>query len=258
MDFFVENFQIFLLILVRMFGMFTAAPFFSSGVIPVRIRAIFSVYVAAALFPMLVNTFGDIPENMFSYALMIGSEALIGILIGFLMSIIFAAFQLAARFFSFQMALGIAQVIDPVSQVGISIVGQLWTIMGIMIFIAVNGPHMMIMATFESYHVAHIFNIARHGEALIGTLVRTMGAMFLVALKLSFPILITLFVLSVTLGMLAKAAPQMNIFMLGFPIQIAVGLIIMMAVIGAIAFGMSSAIDKSLSMVFDFIRALGT
>ena len=116
-----------------MFGMFVAAPFFSSGVIPIRIRAVFALYVAAAIFPMLVNTFGNIPENMFSYALLIGSEALIGILIGFLMSIIFAAFQLAARFFSFQMALGIAQVMDPVSQIGISIVGQLWTAMGIMI-----------------------------------------------------------------------------------------------------------------------------
>ena len=258
MDFFVENFQIFLLILVRMFGMFAAAPFFSSGVIPIRIRAIFSVYVAPALFPMLVNTFGNIPENMFSYALLIGSEAFIGILIGFLMSIIFSAFQLAARFFSFQMALGIAEVIDPVSQVGISIVGQLWTIMGIMIFIAINGPHMMIMATFESYHAAHVFNLARHGEAFFRVLVQSMGFMFLVALKLAFPILITLFVLSVTLGMLAKAAPQMNIFMLGFPIQIGVGLIIMLAVIGAITLGMSSALNKSLSMIFDFIRALGT
>ena len=258
MEYFVENFQIFLLILVRMFAMFAAAPFYSSGVIPFRIRAVFAIYVTAAIFPMTVNTFGNIPENMFSYALLIGSEALIGLLIGFLMSIIFAAFQLAARFFSFQMALGIAQVMDPVSQVGISIVGQLWTIMGIMIFIAINGPHMLIMATFESYHAAHVFNIARHGETLFRVLADTMGVMFLVALKLSFPILITLFVLSVTLGMLAKAAPQMNIFMLGFPIQISVGLLIMMAVMGAIALGMSTALNKSFSMIFDFVRALGT
>ena len=238
--------------------MFVAAPFFSSGVIPIRIRAVFALYVTAAILPMLVNTFGNIPENMFSYALLIGSEALIGILIGFLMSIIFAAFQLAARFFSFQMALGIAQVMDPVSQIGISIVGQLWTAMGIMIFIAINGPHMLIIATFESYQAAHVFNIARHGEVLFIVLAETMGAMFLVALKLAFPILITLFVLSVTLGLLAKAAPQMNIFMLGFPIQIGVGFLIMMTVMGAIALGMSNALNKSFSMIYDFLRAIGT
>ena len=104
MDFFVQNFQVFLLILVRMFGMFVAAPFFSSGVIPFRIRAVAALYIAACVFPMVAPWIGEIPENMFSYALLIGSEAFIGLLIGFMMSIIFAAFQLAARFFSFQMA----------------------------------------------------------------------------------------------------------------------------------------------------------
>lgn len=257
MEYFVENFQIFLLILVRMIGMFVAAPFFSSGVIPIRIRAVFAVYIAACIFPMVVNHIAEVPENMISYAILIGSEALIGILIGFLLSIIFVAFQLAARFFSFQMALGIAQVIDPISQVGISLVGQLWTVMGIMIFIAINGPHMLIMATFESYKTAQVFEIIQDSRTVFIALADSMGAMFLVALKLAFPILITLFILSVTLGLLAKAAPQMNIFMLGFPIQIGVGFLIMIAVIGAIAFGMSSALNKTFEGLFDFIHALG-
>jgi flagellar biosynthetic protein FliR len=257
MDFFVENFQIFLLILVRMFGMFVAAPFFSSGTIPFRIRAVFSVYIAACIFPMVVNTIGDLPENMFSYALLIGSEAIIGILIGFMLSIIFAAFQLAARFFSFQMALGISEVIDPISQVGISMVGQMWTLMGIMVFIAIDGPHMLIMATFESYERAQIFKIIHDSRTMFLALVDSFGVMFLVALKLAFPILITLFLLSVTLGLLAKAAPQMNIFMLGFPLQIAIGFIIMLAVIGALAFAMSGALNRAFEGVFRFINALG-
>ena len=257
MEYFVENFQIFLLILVRMLGMFVSAPFFSSGVIPIRIRAVFAVYIAACIFPIVVNHIAEVPENMISYAILIGSEALIGILIGFLLSIIFVAFQLAARFFSFQMALGIAQVIDPISQVGISLVGQLWTVMGIMIFIAINGPHMLIMATVESYKTAQVFEIIQDSRTVFIALADSMGAMFLVALKLAFPILITLFILSVTLGLLAKAAPQMNIFMLGFPIQIGVGFLIMIAVIGAIAFGMSSALNKTFEGLFDFIHALG-
>ena len=257
MEYFVENFQIFLLILVRMLGMFVSAPFFSSGVIPIRIRAVFAVYIAACIFPMVVNHIAEVPENMISYAILIGSEALIGILIGFLLSIIFVAFQLAARFFSFQMALGIAQVMDPIAQVGISLVGQLWTVMGIMIFIAINGPHMLIMATVESYKTAQVFEIIQDSRTVFIALADSMGAMFLVALKLAFPILITLFILSVTLGLLAKAAPQMNIFMLGFPIQIGVGFLIMIAVIGAIAFGMSSALNKTLEGLFDFIHALG-
>ena len=257
MDFFVQNFQVFLLILVRMFGMFIAAPFFSSGVIPFRVRAVIALYITACVFPMVAPWIGEIPENMFSYALLIGSEAFIGLLIGFMMSIIFAAFQLAARFFSFQMALGISEVIDPFSQVGITMIGQLWVLMGIMIFIAIDGPHMLIMATFDSYKTIYLFDIVTKSRSMFLALVNMFGAMFLVAIKLSFPILITLFLVVVTLGMLAKAAPQMNVFMIGFPIQIGVGLIIMIAVIGGIAFGMSSALNKAFSELFKLINVLG-
>jgi len=257
MDFFVGNFQLFLLVFVRMFAMFVAAPMFSSGVIPFRIRAAAAVYISVCLFPMVVGFLGKIPENMYSYALMVGSEALIGILIGFMASIIFAAFQLAARFFSFQMALGIAEVIDPLSEVGITIVGQLWTIMGLMVFIAINGPHLMIIATFESYKSVQLFRIIEDSRTMFTALTNSFGAMFLVALKLAFPILITLFVLTVTLGMLAKAAPQMNIFMLGFPIQIGVGFLMMIAVIGAIAMAMGNALTDTIDNIMRFVRALG-
>ena len=111
------------------------------------------------------------------------------------------------------------------------------------------------MATFESYKTAQVFKIIQDSRTIFIALADSMGAMFLVALKLAFPILITLFVLSVTLGLLAKAAPQMNIFMLGFPIQIGVGFLIMITVIGAIALGMSSALNKSFEGLFNFIRA---
>jgi flagellar biosynthetic protein FliR len=131
MDYFVLNFQIFLLVLVRVFGMFVVAPFYASDAIPARIRVISAVYITACVFPLTANYVGPVPGNMFDYAMLIVSEAMIGILIGFMMSIIFSAFQLAATFFSFQMALGIAEVIDPFSEVGVTVVGQLWTLMGI-------------------------------------------------------------------------------------------------------------------------------
>ncbi|KPJ86571.1 MAG: hypothetical protein AMS17_11880 [Spirochaetes bacterium DG_61] len=255
MDFFVNNFQVFLLIFARMIGIFFTAPLFSSGTIPFRIRAVAAVYIAVCIFPMISASFPPIPENMYEYALLIGEEAFIGVLIGFLLSVIFAAFQLAARFFSFQMALGIAEVIDPFSEIGITLVGQLWTIMGLMVFIAINGPHLLIMAGFESFQRIQIFSLAENSKDVMAAVIDAFGAMFIVALKLSFPILITLFLVSVVLGLLAKAAPQMNIFMLGFPIQIGVGLLIMIVVTGAIAFGMSSALYRAFENLTTFIRA---
>jgi flagellar biosynthetic protein FliR len=257
MEFFVQNFQVFLLIMMRMFGMFVVAPFFASGTIPIRIRAVTAVYVTAAIFPLVVNTIGEVPENIYLYGTLVLSEVFIGILIGFFVSLIFESFRLAARIFSFQMALGIAEVIDPFSQLGITLVGQLWGLMGLMIFIAIDGPHQLVMATFESFGRVRVFEIIQDSQAMYTGLLTAFGGMFLVALKLAFPILATLFLLTVTLGMLAKAAPQMNIFMVGIPIQIGVGFLIMLSVIGALAFGMSTALQRALDDLMVFIRALG-
>ena len=257
MDFFVNNFQVFFLILARVFGMFVVAPFFSSDAVPARIRIITAVYVTACAFPMAARYFGRVPQNMYSYAMLVGSEALIGILIGFMMSIIFAAFQLAATFFSFQMAIGIAEVLDPFSEVGVSVVGQLWTLMGIMVFIAIDGPEMLVMGTIDSFKTARILSLVEQGGTVTKALVDAFSSMFLIALKLSFPIMITLFLLAVTLGLLSKAAPQMNIFMLGFPVQIGVGFLLLIVMMGAIAFGMSAALNRAFEGVVSLLRAMG-
>lgn len=257
MDNFVRNFQVFLLIMMRLFGMFVVAPFFASGTIPFRIRAATAAYVTVAVFPLVVNTIVPVPENMYLYALMAMSEVFIGMLIGFFVSVIFAAFQLAARIFSFQMALGIAEVVDPFSQVGITLVGQLWALMGLMIFIAIDGPHQLVMATFESFGSVRLFDLAGDGPVMYHALLDAFGAMFLVALKLAFPILATLFLLTFTLGMLAKAAPQMNVFMVGIPIQIGTGFLVMVVIIGGITLGMSTALGRAMKDLMVFIRAMG-
>ncbi|KKK78047.1 hypothetical protein LCGC14_2847480 [marine sediment metagenome] len=248
MEFFVENFQIFLLVLVRMFGMFTAAPFFSSGVIPIRIRAVFSVYVAVVIFPILVNTFGDIPENMLSYALMIGSEAFIGILIGFLMSIIFAAFQLAARFFSFQMALGASQVFDPLAQIQIPLMGQFLNIIAMFVFLTINGFHkFMISGVLRSFQAFKAVDLVLKREQLFEVIITSLGQLFEHALVIAFPILGTLLLVSVTMGLLAKAAPQMNLLMIGFPIAIATAYIVLIVAMPFLIAAFARIIDGSFS-----------
>jgi len=78
MDFLVGNFQVFLLILVRMLGMFVVAPVFSSGVIPFRIRAVFALYIAICIFPTISPAMGGIEENMYAYGLSVLTEAVIG------------------------------------------------------------------------------------------------------------------------------------------------------------------------------------
>ena len=222
MTYFVYQFQIFMLVLIRMNAMFTIAPFFSSDILTFRVRAILSFLVTLVIFPVISSKGYPISENMGEYFLMVIREVAIGLYIGFLISLTFTAFQLAAQFFALQSGFGMSEVLDPVSQISIPVLGQLINLVGLLVFLAINGHHFLIQAVYSSYELAPImtFDVAVMGR-LFEFLAHSFGNMFVIALKIALPILGTLFLLTVSMGVLAKAAPQMNILMLGFPIKVA-------------------------------------
>ncbi len=223
MKYFIYHFQIFLLIMMRMNSMIVIAPFFSSGVIPFRIKALISFLITLVIFPVVAGQGYVIPGDMGSYYILILKEILIGLYIGFLISIIFTAFQLAGEFYSVQIGFGISEVLDPLAQVSIPLIGQLKNLIGLLVFLVINGHHFLIKAIYRSYELAPIIVADQKASfGLVKFLVHTMSGMFVIALKIALPVVGTIFLVSVTLGILAKAAPQMNILMLGFPLKIAI------------------------------------
>jgi flagellar biosynthetic protein FliR len=233
MDYFVYNFQAFLLVMIRMHSMFMVAPLFSSDIIPFRTKTALAFLTSLVVFPYVMH--GEpyvIAGNMGIYALMVLREVFIGLFIGFLASIIFAAFQLAGQYFAVQIGFGFTEVLDPLAQVSIPVVGQLKNMIGLLVFLFINGHHFLITAVCQSYKLAPMFH---YNRTSMGTLLKWVseatGGMFIIALKIALPIVGTVFLVSIALGMLSKAAPQMNIMMLGFPfkIMVAFGLIAFLA-----------------------------
>jgi len=223
MEYFVYHFQVFLLIMMRMNSMFIIAPFFSSGVIPFKIKALLSFLITLIIFPVIAKQGYTIPGDMGGYYLLILKEVLIGLYIGFLVSLIFTAFQLAGEYYSVLVGFGISEVIDPLAQVSVPLIGQLKNLIGLLIFLVINGHHFLIKAIYRSYELVPIIAFEKTASAgLLKFVVYSMGGMFVIALKIALPVLATILLVEVSLGILAKAAPQMNILMLGFPVKIAV------------------------------------
>ena len=229
MDNFVNFFQIYLLIMVRFVAILMVAPLFSSNVIPNTIKMALAFIATAAIFPLVANINVQAAPTFVEYFLTLVNEALIGILIGFLMSIIFTAYQVMANFLEIQMGFGISETVDPVSQVTVPVLGQLQSLVVVLLFIAIDGPSWVIRTLFYSFKAMPVLSDASKAvftssfSGVIDRMIYYMSSLFSVALSLSLPIMLTLFLLSLSLGLLAKAAPQMNILMLGFPMQIAVG-----------------------------------
>jgi flagellar biosynthetic protein FliR len=252
MEFFVNNFQAFFLILVRINAMIMIAPFFSSGVIPFRIKAMLSFFITLIIFPVVVQTI-NIPASMGLYYLLVLQEVMIGIFIGFLISVIFSAFQLSAQYYAAQIGFGINDVLDPVGQISVPLIGQLKNFIGLMVFITMEGHHFLIEAIYKSFEFAPLFGVSKSAAGgFLKYLAYSFSGMFIIALKISLPIIATALLITMSMGILAKAAPQMNIMMFGFPIQIIVGFAMLMITSPLIIRVMHVALERS----FKFLNGI--
>lgn len=253
MSYFIYNFQGFLLVMIRLHTMFMVAPFYSSDIIPFRLKVLLSFFVSLIVFPLLMNKGFYITGNFGEYMLMILREIFIGIYIGFLASVVFIAFQLAGDYFSVQIGFGFSEVVDPLAQISIPVVGQLKNMIGILVFLAMDGQNFLIKAVVRSYELAPLVNLGEKGLfVFLKFLVLSFSGMFFVALKISIPVVATVFLVSLSLGILSKAAPQMNIMMLGFPFKIIVAFGVLIITAPLIVRVMRSSIER----VFDMISNL--
>lgn len=227
MDFFVLSFQRFMLIFVRITALLFVEPIFGSQTIPSTVRFGFGFLITAVVYPMVDVFIGPIPSDVIEYALLAISQAFIGVSIGFCLQISFAIYQLAAQFFTVQLGFGASEVFDPMSEISIPLVGQYLYVIGILVFLAIKGPLFVlreIILSFELITPEKIANIKLLSSE--NGFISLFANMFSIALRLSMPVAGTLLLVSITMGLLAKAAPQMDLLMIGFPISIIVGFII--------------------------------
>jgi len=171
-----------------------------------------------------------IPDNGLLYAVIVVGEVLIGILMGFIIILVFTVFQIAGQMFSVQMGFGASQVYDPLSQIQIPLLGQFLNLIAMLVFLVTGGmKKIFLTGIYQSFSVVKASDLFAQREMLVSYFTKVLGNLFEQAIIIAIPIMGTLILLSVTMGLLAKAAPQMNLLMVGFPIQITVGFVMMLA-----------------------------
>lgn len=244
MEYFVFHFEKFMLVFSRIFGAFFVVSFFSSDSFPETIRLGLAFFIASAVYPMVSGFVGEIPDNVIVYALRALGEGIIGAAIGLILSIYFTVFQLAGQFFSVQMGFGASEVFDPLSQISLPIMGQFLYMVFTLVFMLLNGPALILNAIFHSFLLVNFTDLI--GTSMVASrygLLEATGNLFLVALKISLPILGTLLFVSVTQGLLAKASPQMNLQSIGFQISIFAGFLILLLMTPVLIHIIESIVD---------------
>ncbi|MDB5933868.1 MAG: fliR [Massilia sp.] len=210
--------------LTRILGLITAAPLFGNAAVPVSMKVTLGVLLAAIIAPAIPALPAADPMSMAGLLILL-QEMLIGLAMGFAMRIVFAAIEMAGEVSSLTMGLGFATFFDPMSSGRSSAVSQFLALIATMVFLAANAHLVLLQALAESFITMPVSATPMSAGAPL-ELARWGARIFSAGLQLSLPIVAALLITQVALGILTRAAPQLNIFGVGFPVTLGVGLLV--------------------------------
>ena len=227
MAYWLDQFHVFLLILLRVSAVLAAAPIFGHRSLLARAKIGLAFMVTLIVFPLVIDKGFVPPVGVWPYVFMMVREVIMGLVLGFAVLLVFVGIQFAGQLAGLQMGFGIVNVIDPQSSNQISILGQFLNILAILTVLTLNGHHMILNGLVSSFEIVPLGGV-EFNLAVVHELTRLSANVFVIAVKISAPIMMALFLVSVAMGVLARTVPQMNVFIVGFPIQIAVGIAALM------------------------------
>ena len=260
----VQGAPIFLLVAVRCFAMLMTLPLFSMRNVPRVAKIALSGYMAFMVLPIVYGSsvqmkqYGftqDVFSGSFSveYIMLLLGEGLIGVIIGFYVSIIFAAFSSAGQFFSFQMGFSAAEAYDALSQVENPLMGQYLNLVAMLVFLQSHGfQKIFLSGILKSFETINAYSLVFCKENFVRFLVKGLSELFLDGLMIALPLVGTLFLISLTMGLLSKAAPQMNLLSEGLPITIIVAFLLLLFLLPV----MTDLFEKSFDIAYKNISTL--
>jgi len=246
----------FLLIFVRITGIFILAPVFGSKNVNKYIKAGLALIITYILFPLAFNSTVIIPEHFLPYLFIVLGELIVGLIIGFVSSLVFSAIQMSGQILDMQIGFGVINIIDPQSGGQVPLIGNFKYILALILFLATNGHHVLLSALFTSFKLIPVTGVIVH-TTLTEFIVRMVSGTFVIALKISMPILITLIITDIALGILARTMPQMNIFVVGVPMKILVGLFVLSLALPFYIIFLEMAFDGMYKDIFQLLSLFG-
>lgn len=218
----------FFVIFTRLAGTVMLLPGFGEAFAPARVRLLFAILLTIVAAPMLEASIPPEPKSLISLFVLLAGELLIGVYIGLISRIMLLTLDTAGRFISNSVGMANAQIFNPSIANQASIPGLLLTTMGIMILFATNMHHTLILAVIDSYTLFPVGNALPSGDSAL-VIARMVGDSFRLALQLSAPFIVLSLIFFMGLGILARLMPQLQIFFVGLPIQLAGGMFLFAA-----------------------------
>ncbi len=236
--------------LARILGFIASAPLWSTAGIPRRIRLVVAIAVAVAITPTLPPMPVVQPASLGGLWIL-AQQMLVGIGMGFAARIVFGAFDMAGEFIGFQMGLGFATFYDPLSASQTPVIAEFIGLIALLLFLSMNG-HLLYLATLAQSFSAIPVSAVLLANASWLNLAELGSKIFSTGLLLSLPIVVALMITNVALAVLTRAAPQLNIFALGFPLTLLGGFFVLALSLNYMAAPIQSVSEFGMSAMLGF------
>ncbi len=224
LNFSADEYKIFILIMIRVSVILFLFPVFGSPVVPALTKTGLALVISIILYPVLMVEPKLFPVKTIDFAILVVAELMIGMALSFSITAFFGAVQFAGQIIGFQMGFSMINVVDPQSGVSISMMSQIGYLVVLLIFILLNGHHIILSAVVDSFRLINIGDIYLKA-GLLDQLKTMVTALFVLGIKMAAPAMATLLFTSAAFGICAKFVPQMPVLIVAFPVKIAVGLV---------------------------------
>ncbi len=238
--------------LIRISSMFISLPVFSVKALSAKVRMIMSFLITLVIVPVLPET----PTiAMFSYQgfLVTVQQIVIGISTGFVLQMVFSVMLVAGQSIAYSMGLGFASMVDPATGVQVPVIAQVFIISANLMFLAVNG-HLLLIEMLATSFTTLPIGVIGFSSNDIWSIVAWSSQMFSAGVLLSMPLMAALLFVNISFGVAARAAPQLQIFSVGFPITIMLGMVLIWVSLANTLDGFSEVLSSGFQLITQLLR----
>ena len=246
---------LFTVVLFRTASVLFFSPIYNQTSIPLIVKIGLALVITFAVFPTIDNTQQTLPDNLTSFLLLIFKEVAVGFLIGYVATLAFGAFVMAGELVSSDMGLSMAEMVDPLFEDQVSPISQILQLLGLVLFLSINGHHWLINALVFSYKTVPVTGFIETGFT-ISKVVQMFGGLFISAIKVAAPVMIIMALIVVVSGFIARSMPQLNIFLVIFPLKIIAGFLILAMIFPFITRSMEYLLNLLRKDIFSLVGGM--
>jgi flagellar biosynthesis protein FliR len=214
----------FILVVFRLAGMMLFAPLFGSAKIPKRVKALLVLVLALGVTPSVGVV--PLPETTWELAAAIAGEMAFGLAMGMALSLVFIAAQWAGELIGQQMGINLSEVFDPQFGGSASVLGEMYFMLTLVVFLLIDGHHAMLQGVRDSFDALPLLSVGVD-RAVFDTVTGLLSGATVLAVRLAAPMLVTMLIVDLVLGLIGKTMPQMNVMSAGLTLRAVVGMLML-------------------------------